>query len=126
MSLNSLPKQKKIGKNNYNIIYRGKIPVVLSLRTGKDRRLLTDKDKIYEQTKQWALNPKPRCPYCFRIRKIDLGNKRESWELGNNPPVLSSKVDLGAGQEPRVIETSKWCQYCERTFIKNKVVVQEY
>ena len=140
------PKTKiKIGKITYDVIYRsgitgnlstfedlqkGKIhpddfrispksvfPEALRERTQKnDRRLIVDETGL----------EKERCGYCNYVKITEFANKRETWELGNSYPVLSSKVDFGISRYPRRRETSKYCDSCDRTYVKEKVVVAKY
>lgn len=131
-----------IGKTNYDVMYKslftgnvgtaedllkGKYheedkkspiePVALRERTAKhDRRLILDPDG-------WE---KPRCPYCFNIKITEYANKRDTWELGKNIPVNSAKVDFGISRNPRRREVAKYCDSCDRVFVKEKVVVAKY
>ena len=107
----------KIHPDDFRINPKSVIPEVLRERTGKnDRRLIIDETGL----------EKPRCPYCYFVKITEFANKRTSWELGNNYPVLSSKVDFGISRYPRRRETSKYCDSCDRTFVKEKVVVAKY
>ena len=107
----------KIHPDDFRISPKSVTPEVLRERTQKnDRRLIIDEIGL----------EKPRCPYCNYVKITEFPNKRESWELGNNYPVLSSKVDFGTSRYPRRRETSKYCDSCDRTYVKEKVVVAKY
>ena len=83
---------------------------VLSLVTRKKLPLITNPTVIEKQTGHGEENPRPRCPYCTYE------------DNGKNVPTLSSGVKRGYGNHPRRFETSRWCQYCGRTFANDKAV----
>ena len=87
---------------------------VRSLVTRKKLRLITSVNVIYAQTKHWEDDPRPRCPYC---EYVDNGKNVVTW---------SSGVKRGNGSHPRRFETSRFCPFCTRTFVKNKVVEAVY
>lgn len=144
MASKDIRKTLKIGKKNYDVIYRSHItgnlgtfeelskgkfseldkgikpkqvtPRVLRERTSIKKRLIVDSIGLYKE----------RCPRCYSIKITEFANKRESWELGNNFPVSSSKVDFGGNRIPRRRETSKYCESCDSVYVKEKVVVAKY
>ncbi len=91
-----------------------KEPSVHSEKTSKKLKLITDPKVIYERTKKWKNDPKPRCPYCTYI------------DTKNNVPTLAAGVTRGYGYFPRFLETSRFCPACSRTFVKGVVVVSRY
>lgn len=87
---------------------------VLSEKTNKKLKLITNAKVIYEQTKKWNTDPKPRCPYC-----VFMGTEK-------NVPTLAAGIPRGYGYFPRFLETSRFCPACSRTFVKGVVVVSQY
>jgi len=87
---------------------------VRSLVTREKLRLITNAKAIYKQTGHWNDDPRPRCPYCTFM------------DTGKNVVTLSAGAKRGYGSHPRRFETSRYCQYCMRTFVNGKVVVYSY
>lgn len=151
MTNKDVREQITIGGDNYDCVYRsritGKCATWYDLSTGRfdskkeidlrDKGHITPKDiklvalrkrtkkkeKLIVDNEGWE---KERCPRCFFAIVEEHPNKRISYSLGNNYPVLSSKVDYGTGRTIRYQETSKYCECCDTTYVAAKVVVNEY
>ena len=140
-------KQVKIGNVNYDILFKshitGNLGTYEELRKGKFhdediglspsqteiavlRERTAKQDRRLIVYKEHESDKKERCPYCHYARVVLHANGRQTIELGNPYIVLSSVVDRGSNRKPRRVETSKYCESCERTFVKEKVVVARY
>lgn len=100
--------------NRKNVKLVAKNPSVHSLVTKTKLKLITDPKVIYEETKKWNSDPKPRCPYCRYI------------ETNNHVPTLAAGIPRGYGYFPRFLETSRFCPACSRTYVKGRVVEVRY
>jgi len=148
MTNNEIRRQILIGRDTFDVIYKslitGNLGTFDELRKGRwsdqDTQITPKTAEPFalrrRHTKETAAKlrliidesgfSKARCPRCYYLKKVDLGNGRIGFSLGNNYPVNSAKVDFGGNRQPRRRETSKYCECCDNTYVAEKIKVARY